>query len=54
MGSKLKQYLSVCVISTSTEWVILLISQWKLWTGTQGKRDKDKKNSGVIFKEKEF
>lgn len=43
LGSKLKQYLSVCVISTSTKWVILLISQWKLWTGTRGKRDKDKK-----------
>lgn len=36
LGSKLKQYLSVCAISTGTEWGILLMSQWKLWTGTQG------------------
>lgn len=38
MGTRLKQYLSVSIISTSTEWVIILLFQWKLQTGTQEKK----------------
>lgn len=37
MGMRLKQYLSVSIISTSTEWLIILLFQWKLQTETQEK-----------------
>lgn len=37
MGMRLKQYLSVSIISTGIEWLIILLFQWKLQTETQEK-----------------